>query len=60
MLAVEAKMQKPGDYLGRFGILNRGGLVFIIFCVLFGFLGFWRYGHDVQATVTLNIPQNEV
>lgn len=60
MLAVESKMQNPGDYLGWFGVLNQGAIFFIIFCVTFGFLGYWRYGHDVEATVTLNIPQNSM
>ncbi|KRF78411.1 glutamate transporter polyphemus isoform X2 [Drosophila virilis] len=60
MLVVEANMSHPESYLGFFGVLNLA--VFCILCsnIFFGIMGYWRYGEHVEASITLNIPQNEV
>lgn len=37
-------------------------LAMVIICVLyavFGFFGYWKYGKDVQGSVTLNVPKAE-
>ncbi|XP_030388558.1 glutamate transporter polyphemus [Scaptodrosophila lebanonensis] len=60
MLVVEANMAHPQQYLGTFGVLNLA-VFFILFSnVCFGIMGYWRYGDQVQASVTLNIPQDEI
>ncbi|XP_023161557.2 glutamate transporter polyphemus isoform X2 [Drosophila hydei] len=60
MLVVEANMAHPESYLGFFGVLNLA--VFCILCsnIFFGIMGYWRYGEQVEASITLNIPQSEV
>ncbi|EDW08094.1 glutamate transporter polyphemus isoform X1 [Drosophila mojavensis] len=60
MLVVEANMAHPESYLGFFGVLNLA--VFFILCsnLFFGIMGYWRYGEQVEASITLNIPQSEV
>ncbi|KAH8398832.1 hypothetical protein KR222_008358 [Zaprionus bogoriensis] len=60
MLAIEGKMEKPAEYIGWFGVLNVGSIFIIVLNVLFGFVGYWRYGDEVLASVTLNIPSSEV
>jgi len=60
MLAIESKMEKPGDYIGWFGVLNRASIFIIILNLFFGLIGYWRYGSNTAASVTLNIPVEEV
>ncbi|XP_017864454.1 PREDICTED: proton-coupled amino acid transporter-like protein CG1139 [Drosophila arizonae] len=59
MLAIESKMAKPRDYLGWFGVLNRGAVFVALTYIIFGFMGYWRYGSIVAASVTLNMPTSE-
>ncbi|KAM8711535.1 hypothetical protein ACLKA7_000643 [Drosophila subpalustris] len=60
MLVVEANMAHPENYLGFCGVLNMA-VFFILFTnIFFGIMGYWRFGEHVEASVTLNIPQNEV
>ncbi|XP_034482011.1 glutamate transporter polyphemus [Drosophila innubila] len=59
MLAIESKMGKPGDYIGWFGVLNIASIFIIVLNVIFGLVGFWRYGCNTEASVTLNIPVEE-
>ncbi|XP_017068768.1 glutamate transporter polyphemus [Drosophila eugracilis] len=60
MLVVEAHMAKPQSYLGLFGVLNLAVLFILISNMFFGIMGYWRFGENVQASVTLNIPKNEI
>ncbi|KAH8378791.1 hypothetical protein KR009_001362, partial [Drosophila setifemur] len=60
MLAIEAKMLHPEKYLGWFGILNIGVLVVLTSNIIFGIMGYWRFGSDVLGSVTLNLPSDEV
>ncbi|EDW19587.2 glutamate transporter polyphemus isoform X1 [Drosophila mojavensis] len=59
MLAIEAKMATPGSYVGWLGVLNRCALFVAVTYILIGFMGYWRYGDYVAASVTLNIPIDE-
>jgi len=53
-------MAHPENYLGFCGVLNMA-VFFILFTnICFGIMGYWRFGEQVEASVTLNIPQNEV
>jgi len=53
-------MAHPENYLGFFGVLNMA-VFFILFTnIFFGVMGYWRFGEHVEASITLNIPQNEV
>ncbi|TDG48523.1 hypothetical protein AWZ03_005067 [Drosophila navojoa] len=59
MLAIESQMAKPGAYVGWFGVLNRCALFVAVTYILIGFMGYWRYGNFVAASVTLNMPIDE-
>ncbi|EDW78862.2 uncharacterized protein Dwil_GK12489 [Drosophila willistoni] len=60
MLAIEAKMKTPQKYLGWFGILNLASFFVIITNIIFGVMGYWRYGEDLAASITLNIPTDQL
>ncbi|KAH8239959.1 hypothetical protein KR032_009816 [Drosophila birchii] len=60
MLAIEAKMAKPESYLGWFGILDIAIFVVLISYILFGFFGYWRFGADLQGSISLNLPTKEI
>lgn len=59
MLAIESKMAKPGSFVGWFGVLNRCAVFVAFTYILIGFMGYWRYGDYVAASITLNIPVDE-
>lgn len=55
-LAVESKMAKPQKFIGWFGVLDIAALVVVISYIIFGIFGYWRYGEEVAASLTLNLP----
>ncbi|CAI5442275.1 unnamed protein product [Caenorhabditis angaria] len=60
VLPLENRMKRPEDMTGPFGVLSIGvGMVVIIYSFA-GFFGFLAFGDDVQDTVTLNLPNNEL
>ncbi|XP_016988948.1 proton-coupled amino acid transporter-like protein CG1139 [Drosophila rhopaloa] len=60
LLALGRNMRTPDNFLGTCGVLNRGMFVVIIFYVVFGFFGYWRYGQYTQNSVLQNLPENEI
>ncbi|XP_041448943.1 glutamate transporter polyphemus isoform X2 [Drosophila obscura] len=60
MLVVEANMAHPQSYLGMFGVLNVSVFFILLSNIFFGIMGYWRFGEIVEASITLNIPQNEI
>lgn len=60
MLVVEAHMAHPQSYLGLFGVLNLAVLFILLSNMFFGIIGYWRFGDSVHASITLNIPQDEM
>ncbi|KAH8262482.1 hypothetical protein KR026_008049, partial [Drosophila bipectinata] len=59
MLAIEAKMEHPEQYIGWFGILDIAVVVVIISYVFFGVMGYWKFGSEIQGSITLNLPIEE-
>nr|XP_017002706.2 glutamate transporter polyphemus isoform X2 [Drosophila takahashii] len=60
MLVVEAHMAHPQSYLGLFGVLNLAVFFILLSNMFFGIMGYWRFGEGVQASITLNIPKNQI
>lgn len=60
MIAIESKMETPGDYISWHGTLNVASIFFVLVFVSFGLIGYWRYGDACEASVTLNIPTDEL
>jgi len=53
-------MAHPQSYLGIFGVLNLAVFFILISNMFFGIMGYWRFGESVHASITLNIPKNEM
>lgn len=57
---LENEMRAPKDFKGPTGILNRAMCLIIALYIGLGFLGYIRYGDNVAATVTINLPADEL
>lgn len=60
ILPLENEMKRPKDFGGSTGILNRAMLLVISLYVGLGLCGYLKYGSDVKATITLNLPATEL
>ncbi|CAH1970299.1 unnamed protein product [Acanthoscelides obtectus] len=59
VIALENNMATPKKFRGAFGVLNIGmGLVIVIY-VGMAMMGYWKYGDQIQPTVTLNFPPDD-
>lgn len=59
-MPIENEMKKPKDFRGVTGILNRAMFLIVFMYVSIGLLGYLRYGTEVEATVTVNLPKDEL
>lgn len=53
-------MKTPKSFGGLFGVLNISMFFIVLLYVGMGFFGYWRYGENSQASVTLNLPKEEL
>jgi proton-coupled amino acid transporter len=53
-------MKKPEQFTKPFGVLNIGMLIVTSLLLVMGFLGYLKYGDEVQGSLTLNLPEGEV
>lgn len=59
-MPLENNMKTPKHFLGVFGVLNMGmGGVTVIYALL-GFLGYLKYGENTKASITLNLPTEDM
>ncbi|KAL7072934.1 hypothetical protein ACQ4LE_007785 [Meloidogyne hapla] len=56
VLPMENKMRHPSEMLGPFGVLSTGMALTAIFDSAVGFLGYSKFGDEIQGSVTLNLP----
>ncbi|XP_044254420.1 proton-coupled amino acid transporter-like protein CG1139 [Tribolium madens] len=59
VIALENNMKTPKNFGGYCGVLNIGMVVVTVLYVGLGFIGYWKYGDNVQASLTLNFPIEE-
>lgn len=60
VLPIENQMRRPKDMLGWNGVLMTSmGLVAALY-VAMGFYGYLRYGEDIKASITLNLPPEDI
>lgn len=57
VMPLENNMEKPRHFIGLCGVLNQGMSGVTLVYILVGFLGYLRYGDEVQGSITLNLPQ---
>ncbi|XP_034839738.1 proton-coupled amino acid transporter-like protein pathetic [Maniola hyperantus] len=55
VMPLENSMKTPRSMLGICGVLNKGMSGVTLVYILLGFLGYLRYGEDVQDSITLNL-----
>lgn len=53
-------MKEPRKFTKPFGVLNLGMVIVTVLYLLVGCLGYLKYGDDIQGSVTLNLPHDEV
>ncbi|XP_013189029.1 proton-coupled amino acid transporter-like protein CG1139 [Amyelois transitella] len=59
VLALEYNMENPKQFVGLFGLFNIGMVIIMALYLIVGLFGYLKYGDDIQASITLNLPQVE-
>ncbi|XP_063236047.1 proton-coupled amino acid transporter-like protein pathetic [Bacillus rossius redtenbacheri] len=60
VMPLENNMKTPKSLLGLTGILSTGTAGIALVYILIGFLGYLRYGDEVEGSITLNLPGKDV
>ncbi|XP_049827068.1 proton-coupled amino acid transporter 1-like isoform X2 [Schistocerca gregaria] len=60
VLPLQEQMKKPQQFTSPLGVLNVGMSVVCSLFVITGFLGYLKYGDDVEGSITLNLPPKEI
>lgn len=53
-------MKTPKDFRGITGVLNRAMVLIVTLYIGVGLAGYIKYGADVESTVTVNLPQQDM
>lgn len=59
-MPLENEMKTPKSFGGNFGVLNQSMVVTIILYAGMGLFGYLKYGDKIAASITLNLPRNEL
>ncbi|XP_026742242.1 proton-coupled amino acid transporter-like protein CG1139 isoform X2 [Trichoplusia ni] len=59
VLALEYNMEKPKEFTGLFGLFSIGMFIIVSIFASLGVLGYLKYGQDIRASITLNLPYDE-
>ena len=59
IMPVENSMVKP-KFLGCNGVLNSAMTVVVCLYTAIGFFGYYKFGDDTDATITKNLPSDEM
>ncbi|XP_030747033.1 proton-coupled amino acid transporter-like protein pathetic [Sitophilus oryzae] len=59
IMPVENSMKKP-RFLGCNGVLNSAMIVVVSLYTCIGFFGYYKFGEETSATITGNLPSNEI
>lgn len=59
VVALENNMKTPSSFLGICGVLNIAMSTVTIVYLIVGVLGYWKYGDDIESSITLNFPKKE-
>lgn len=59
-MPLENEMKRPKEFGGTTGILNRAMALVIAMYISLGFAGYIKYGTNIQPTITVNLPENEL
>ena len=59
-MPLENNMKTPQKFIGCPGVLNIGMTAVVILYTAVGFFGYLKFGEDTQASITLNLPKDEL
>jgi proton-coupled amino acid transporter len=59
VMPVENSMKKPQQFLGFPSVLMIAMITVTVMYTVLGFLGYVRFGSEIQGSITLNLPTNE-
>lgn len=60
VLPLQNEMRQPEQFTRKFGVLNIGMTIVTCLLIIMGFLGYLKYGDNVQGSLTLNLPQQDI
>jgi proton-coupled amino acid transporter len=60
VLPLKNAMKQPKNFSMALGVLNIGMVLVSGIFISFGFMGYYKYGEDTAASLTLNLPINEM
>ncbi|XP_066602503.1 proton-coupled amino acid transporter-like protein pathetic isoform X2 [Prorops nasuta] len=60
VMPLENNMKTPTHFIGCPGVLNTGMFFVVLLYSTVGFFGYWKYGIDTRASITLNLNDKEV
>lgn len=56
VLPLQNAMEDPKDFSKPLGVLNVGMCVVSSIYIVVGTIGYWQYGEETEASLTLNLP----
>ena len=59
-LPIEKRMKNPHELLGLSGVIVKAFFIVAVVVLLIGFLGYLKFGEDVEKSITLSLPQDEM
>ncbi|XP_018320983.1 proton-coupled amino acid transporter-like protein pathetic isoform X2 [Agrilus planipennis] len=59
VMPLENNMEKPQNFVGICGIMNRGMSFVTLIYIFLGFFGYLKYGELAKGSITLNLPKEE-
>ncbi|XP_063633684.1 proton-coupled amino acid transporter-like protein CG1139 [Cydia splendana] len=59
ILALEYNMEEPKKFVGYFGLFNIGMAIILVLYGMVGVFGYMKYGKEIEASLTLNLPRYE-
>lgn len=60
VMPLENQMKTPQNFVGICGVLNKGMSGVTLVYILLGFFGYLAYGAKTEASITLNLPTDEM
>lgn len=60
VMSLENDMRNPSHFIGCPGVLNFGMAFVTVLFAAVGFMGYLKYGENIEASVTLNLPVGDI
>lgn len=60
IMPLENEMKSPKSFGGNLGVLNQSMVITVILYAGMGLFGYLKYGDKIAASITLNLPNDEL